>query len=1069
MTELEAALEIERILLNLQSPTDEELKLARLSVRAVFQDFSKIEIDKSLTLFETIERIAFLGEKKARRSSAIFIIRLNSEPGFFPKHVAGTNADAKIITLLEPSLPDFYKRFSIEEKEQTYIKLDKLYAVHEYCCDKLRCLKQIPANIEGISAEKQMILRSLGDSTVKSYLAPYEYSKIRSAVEAILAQVVAFSASADTTFNRKLKELLDLLNDELIHCDDYKTFVTEDFYRFFLETIKCVVESEAERAKERFVCEVISRKGCAFTLDKKYPLSRSNEEVRLFIPLYNSGPGIADRVNASINTSSQNVLLHVEEVDLGGVGPGEFVLPVSFTVYEPVESLKINILVSWMIIGDSEEKLIDLSVEVKSQSANIDWDSLSNLNPYSLDIATGLDFYGRKDKVGRLVSRVSRGKMQSSYITGQRRVGKSSLAKAVEDKVLNNDLDCYVLNIECGDFKHPDAISTINSLGENIEYFLSSFLPQDAKWSPIGMNGSLATLSRLAGTLERLDPNKRFLIIIDEFDEINQELYRFSEIAETFFLNIRSLSSKKNICFCLIGAERMSFVMSSQGEKLNKFFRESLDTFKQEEWEDYEDLVKANLSSSITWLDNSIRYLYSITYGHPYFTKQICAKVFDDAISSRDAEITDEEVKEAVNSLIPELDVNAFQHFWRDGILGNLDEVEIITLKRCRVLVGFARVKRLGLEPNVENIKLHIHSGKISEVDVLPILMDFCRRGIMFEYENKYNIEIPLFESWLVNQGFSSLIADQLGDELAEKKQKEEDNAYVKDIEIASLLQTWPSYKGIQITPTIVREWLAQVESHIQQRILFKLLSNLRFFGEAEVRKMFKNMHERNYSQFKLVVKTSKAQRRKDIWITYVDGPSKSGAQFAAYYAQENLISTTCIKEMSEINSLIKKSDFSSDQVSTVVVVDDFIGSGDNLSSGMRHFHESNGHALKNASVNVLVAVVCATKDGEDMVRGELTSLDAEYDLIVCETLSSSNIAFDSSNSIWSDESEMFAAKDLCQRLGVRVDKNHPLGYKDQGLLVVFSRNCPNNTLPIMHSTGRGGNLWNPLFERVKH
>ena len=64
---------------------------------------------------------------------------------------------------------------------------------------------------------------------------------------------------------------------------------------------------------------------------------------------------------------------------------------------------------------------------------------------------------------------------------------------------------------------------------------------------------------------------------------------------------------------------------------------------------------------------------------------------------------------------------------------------------------------------------------------------------------------------------------------------------------------------------------------------------------------------------------------------------------------------------------------------------------------------------------------------------------------------------------------EFHAAKELCQRLGINVDKSRPLGYEEQGLLIVFSRNCPNNTLPILHSSGRGEERWKPLFERIKH
>tara|TARA_R110001583_G_scaffold174078_1_gene328384 strand:+ start:935 stop:4006 length:3072 start_codon:yes stop_codon:yes gene_type:complete len=1006
LDEFQAAIEIEKAVLDI-SPmsSDEEFKSARLIVRSVFQEFSEIGSDNRLTLAETFEKISEKGSKSSLRSISIFILRLSSVPGFFPKQVVGSSADAKILSLIEPHLQNFYKRFDIDRKSQTYEKLDKLNEVHRYVCEKLACLNQIPGNIETITAERQLILKSLGDATVKSYLSPYEFSRIRASVEAILTQIVEFSSTTDATFNRRFKELLGLLSDELLYCDSFSTFITKNYYRPFLKIISDVAESEAARSKQNFICEINGRKGSKFRLDKKYPLHHEDEIIRIFVPLVNTGPGIADHVMAFINTKNDSVLIYNEEIDLGSVTPGDFVLPVSFSVVNPTSSIVLDLLVSWMVIGDPDEKLVSIAVTIDAQSADVDWESLVSLNPYSLDIATGTDFHGRKDKVNRLVSRAAAGKMQSSYITGQRRVGKSSLARAVEDKIRLSEPDCCVLNIECGDFKHPNAVSTVNSLGSDIEMFLSQYLPEGVQWNSIDVNGSLAGLSRLASRLEQLSPSLRFLILIDEFDEINQELYKFSEVAETFFLNLRSLSGKRNLSFCLIGAEKMSFVMSSQGEKLNKFSKESLDIFKQEEWQDYEEIVKGNMEGSVIWLDNAIRYLYNITNGHPYFTKQICSKVFDNAISSRDSQISEDEVGHAVDELIPELDVNSFQHFWRDGILGDLAEVEIITLKRCRILVGYARVKRLGLDPTVENIQRHVHSNQISEIDIYPILSDFCRRGVLFERQvesaHSFGIVIPLFERWLINQGFNCLIADQLGDELEEKRQKEEDDAYVKDAEISRLLERWPTYRGVQVTVHLVRDWLSQIESHINQRLLFKLLENMRFFGESEVREILKVAHERERAKFKVVVRTSKVQRRKDVWITYVDGPGKSGAQFSSYYAEENLISTTCIKEISEIDSSIGKGKLGSGDVSNIIIIDDFIGTGASLSAGLLEFYRKNGEGIKRANVNVMVVVVCATKIGEDDVRKTLASLDENSDLVVCESLAQRHFAFDESAQIW--------------------------------------------------------------------
>ena len=99
-------------------------------------------------------------------------------------------------------------------------------------------------------------------------------------------------------------------------------------------------------------------------------------------------------------------------------------------------------------------------------------------------------------------------------------------------------------------------------------------------------------------------------------------MYRYGDLANTFFLNLRTLSSKPNISFILVGAEKMPYVMSSQGEKLNRFAGESLDSFDlSTEWADYRALVENPVANSIKVHEAAVRKLFDLTDGHPYFTK----------------------------------------------------------------------------------------------------------------------------------------------------------------------------------------------------------------------------------------------------------------------------------------------------------------------------------------------------------------------------------------------------------------------------------------------------------------
>ena len=1065
------AREIEReVAIFVSTPLSEIQKKCRKKVRSYLLKFACLEDDASLTLADTIEVIASSGSKKSRRDIAILAVRLHNVEGFFPSQTSGNNIDAKLVHLVEPEFANFYRRFEISESDQTFEKVKKLNILHDYCIEKLQFLLLPSPKIETITAERQSILKAIGDDTVKSYLALFDFQKIRGSIESVLTQVVELSRASDHLFTNKLKDLSDILLEEKEYCKHSPTFVTQYYYEIFLNTVQSAVDEIAIRSRSRFVCEVRSRRGASFSMEKNYPLHAENSIVRLQLPLINDGPGIADQVVTLVNSSEEKVLVENEKIDLGSIPPGDFVVPVTVFIIEPVKSFDLDVIIEWKVIGDPEEKLVELQATVNSQSENTDWDSLAVSNPYGLEIAVGEGFFGRKDKIARLCSRLAKSKMQSSYITGQRRVGKSSLARAVEDAVVDLDDGCFILNIECGDFKHPDGKETVRSLGEYIEQFLVSHLPPNVVWEPKNMIGTLGPLSRLLKILQDTQENRRFVIIIDEFDEINQDLYRHSEIAETLFLNLRSLSGKPNICFILVGAEKMAFVISSQGEKLNKFSKETLDTFSQDsEWEDFEDLVRANVADRLKWHDSAIRALFSETNGHPYFAKQVCAKVYDVCIQNKDAEITYDEVADAISGVISELDVNAFQHFWRDGIQGDLDETEIVSLKRCRVLVAYARSARSNKPTTWENISDDLHSNRMPESEVLPILTDFCRRGIMREVDERYEITINLFERWLLNNGFQSLIADQLGDELAETKQLKEDEAFVRDDEIDAVISSWSGYQGVQVTLQTVRSWLCQIDGNLHQRILFKLLQNLRFFGEAEVRTMLSDVHERLKSSLPEYVVRAKSQRRKDLWVTYLDGPGKSGSNIARLYADANLISTTCVKEMAEVDREFSSENGAPDDVKTLLVVDDFVGSGDSLSVAIGEFYERNGREMIKKDIQVVIVAVCATSDGEERIRDVIHSLDRGADLVVCESLQNRHYAFPNGNGFWEDSDQKQVAKEEIEKIGRAIDKKRPLGYGQKGLLVVFSRNCPNNTLPLLHSSSRGDLDWQPLFERIKH
>ena len=300
-------------------------------------------------------------------------------------------------------------------------------------------------------------------------------------------------------------------------------------------------------------------------------------------------------------------------------------------------------------------------------------EQLEHETPYNLEVAFDDDFYGRSDVLNRIVRRLTSKTMQSCYITGQRRVGKSSLARAVQTRIeqIDGPARYHVLYLECGQIKYTTGEQTMAELGRQMEDHFSRHLGQESKWTSREYDSSLSPLNQLLDTLRREDASNRFVVILDEFDDIDESLYSHGELANTFFLNLRTLASKTSLAFVLVGAERMPYLMSSQGEKLNKFDRESLDSFDREsEWSDFASLVRDPVADSIIFHDRALRKLYDLTDGHPYFTKSLCGKTYELAWGAKDAEISDEDIENAAQRLLASLDASAFIHYWRDGTRG---------------------------------------------------------------------------------------------------------------------------------------------------------------------------------------------------------------------------------------------------------------------------------------------------------------------------------------------------------------------------------------------------------------
>lgn len=144
-------------------------------------------------------------------------------------------------------------------------------------------------------------------------------------------------------------------------------------------------------------------------------------------------------------------------------------------------------------------------------------------------------------------------------------------------------------------------------------------------------------------------------------------------------------------------------------------------------------------------------------------------------------------------------------------------------------------------------------------------------------------------------------------------------------------------------------------------------------------------------------------------------------------------------------SELVSKQPTSGD---TVVLVDDFSGTGTQACSSWRIFEE-----LLSGRPRVILMLLAATEAALRRISDE-----TEMELVCATRLRARDNVFREECAHFT-QAEKSTLLDYC----TRADRRNPKGFGESGLLVVLAHRTPNNTVPILHATG---DEWRGLFPR---
>ena len=230
------------------------------------------------------------------------------------------------------------------------------------------------------------------------------------------------------------------------------------------------------------------------------------------------------------------------------------------------------------------------------------------------------------------------------------------------------------------------------------------------------------------------------------------------------------------------------------------------------------------------------------------------------------------------------------------------------------------------------------------------------------------------------------------------------DEARVKGIEIRDLISNWGLFKGNKISENHYRLWLEQFDDVFQQRLIYKLSSNLKFYDEVEIQSklsnLFRKIQKANkkrigtktiYTDEKTTGRKLMNRKRNNYLVSYVDGPGKSGAYYAKKFADNNNINS---HNVTTPDSLFKKLG-QSDNIDSIVFVDDFIGTGDSISSNLSKFLKSNSdYLMKFEKLSIDIAIIVGFSDTKHKIESSLSKYFENVSIHIEDILNESDKAF---------------------------------------------------------------------------
>ena len=606
--------------------------------------------------------------------------------------------------------------------------------------------------------------------------------EVQSSRQALLAGTAKLRHLFSPTTNERLVQFRDLFGTHLKNALAADTLDAYEFFRRLIlqyclrdchqpEWISCryllpIVVSLAQVASRADQKARERKADVRLVLEKQqHPLNAVRNGVPLRLEVTNAGTATATGIHIEIEADRPEVSIRPKDLRLAKLRPqGRTWKDVTMDITIPISAVELACLYHWKDASGAQavgEQTLKLTAQ-----RDVDW-ARAQANPYSLrSIRSQERLCGRDSDLDAL--RIGIEGTQSFCITGQKRVGKTSVARVLlrefQDK--GEHIAIYLTFGDLVTTSWPELVySLYEAISDEMEDIsqmsrvalpsVEEFVAQQAKYNRVFLK-----------QLERSLNGMRVLCIIDDFDEIDERLYKGNE-AKELFLRLRTLIDRGDFSFVMVGSEKLPDVLRHQGERLNQVQQHSLNYFRDKL--SLRRLVVEPARPYLEYSDEAIDEIWKFSAGNPYYATQICNRVYGDMVARRDHHVCPSDVQRSVDAICEDSNVSTFQHFWTDGVFeGGLDMPRFQYLNAA-ILIACARLGNEREETSLERQVLlkDTSLGSYDPAQVRFRLDNLVDRGVLVEAAGRVGLRVPLFKRWLLKRGEAAVRASFSEEDLA--------------------------------------------------------------------------------------------------------------------------------------------------------------------------------------------------------------------------------------------------------------------------------------------------------------